>query len=129
MSYRPQIERIKNLMQQKGTVNKIPPNGLEVCVVKEQTMGKTYSATIAVGKSASYGASRYFDVTGNIWEDHFGTFMDSNLRIEPKLIATTQGMEYFCVSFNQGLIRKIDEAKWDNKFSSLDDLIRILEAQ
>lgn len=127
MSYRSQIERIKNLMQQKGTINKFPPNGLEVCVVKEQSLGTTYSATIAIGKSATYGASKYFDVIGNLWEDHYGLFIDNRLRIEPKLIATTPGTDYFCVNFKEGIIRKIDEAKWDNNFSSLDDLIRILE--
>jgi hypothetical protein len=127
MSYRPQIERIKDLMQTKGTVNKHPENGLEAVVVKEQKIGKSYSAAVGVGMSGGFGGTRYFEISGNVWEDQFNKFTDNALRIEPSQILKSPGLSYFCVTFAPGFIRKVDEAKWENKFNSLDDLIVILD--
>jgi hypothetical protein len=127
MSFKGQIEKIKDLMQARGTINVHPENGLEAIVVKEQLMGKSYTATVAVGITGGFGGVRYFEVQGNVWEDSFNRFNDSSYRIEPNAISRTKGASYMCVIMPQGFIRKVDEAKWAGNFNGLDDLITLLE--
>lgn len=127
MSIKPIIEQIKNLMQTKGTPNTHPSNGLEAIVVKEQNINGIYSAVVAVGTTGGFGGARYFEIRGFVFEDTQNSFTESTYRIEPSVIARTKGVSYFCVIMKPGFIRQIDEAKWANAFTNLEDLLKVLQ--
>ena len=124
----PFVKQIKDLIKEKGEINQEPPNGVEVICVREEHFSGKYSATVGIGLiNSSVSTTRWFDVRGKIYNDTLNIFSDSNLRIEPKVVATTKGLEYVCAVFKPGLIRAVDEAVWHNKFNTLDDLIKIIE--
>ncbi|MHA1765908.1 MAG: hypothetical protein DRO88_06925 [Promethearchaeia archaeon] len=128
MKIEPFIKKIKDLINEKGEINQEPPNGVEAIVVREEHFSGKYSATIGIGLvNSSVSTTRYFDVRGKVYNDTLNKFSDSNLRIEPKVVATTKGLEYVCAVFKPGLIRAVDEAVWHNKFNNLNDLIDIIE--
>jgi hypothetical protein len=120
------IEKVKEYISSKGESNPYPTNGMEAITIKESKMGNKYTASIAVGKVVSINP-RYFETQGYVFNETFDKWDDSNLRIEPKTVSTTKGMSFVCGVFPDGLIRKVDEAKWDNKFNNVDDLLEILE--
>ena len=128
MKIEPLIKQIKTLIEEKGTINQEPENGVEAIIVREEHFSGKYSVAVGIGLiNSSISTTRYFDVRGKIYNDTLNAFSDSNLRIEPKVFATTKGLQYLCAVFEPGLIRAIDEALWHHKFSNLNDLIVILE--
>lgn len=134
MKIEPFVKQIKDLIKEKGTINQEPKDGVEAIVIREEhfaggkNMSDKYSVSIGIGIiQSSISTTRYFDVRGKIFNDTLHIFSDSNLRIEPKVVATTKGVEYMCAVFEPGLIRAVDEALWHNKFNTLNDLIEILE--
>ncbi len=128
MKIEPLIKQIKNLIKEKGTIHQEPNDGVEAIVVREEHFSGKYSASVGIGLiNSSVSTTRYFDCRGKVYNDTLNSFSDSNLRIEPKVVATTKGLEYVCAVFEPGLIRAVDEAVWHNKFNSLDDLIEIIE--
>ena len=128
MKIEPLIKQIKELIKEKGTINQEPEDGVEAIIVREERFSGKYSASIGIGLiNSSISTTRYFDVNGKIYNDTLHTFSDSNLRIEPKVFATTKGLQYLCAVFEPGLIRAVDEALWHHKFSNLNDLIVVLE--
>ncbi len=122
----PIVTELKKLLGIKGTIKSFPQSGEEAICVKEQQIGENYSVVVAVGRVSAI-SSRYFDVQGQLFSDTFQSFMENSLRIEPKLISMGRGQKYSCAVFVPGLIRKIDEAIWADKFHDLKDLIRILQ--
>jgi hypothetical protein len=137
MKIEPLVKQIKILIKEKGTIHQEPKDGVEAIVVREEhfaggkkmsEMSDKYSASIGIGIiQSSISTTRYFDVLGKVYNDTLNSFSDSNLRIEPKVVATTKGVEYVCAVFEPGLIRAVDEAVWHKKFKNLNDLIEILE--
>ena len=134
MKIEPFVKQIKDLIKKKGEIIQEPKDGVEAIVVREEhfaggkKMSDKYSASIGIGIiQSSISTTRYFDVRGKVYNDTLNAFSDSNLRIEPKVVATTKGVEYVCVVFEPGLIRAVDEAVWQNKFNNLNDLIEVLE--
>jgi len=133
MKIEPFVKQIKDLIKEKGEIIQEPKDGVEAIVVREEHFagGKKmdkYSASIGIGIiQSSISTTRYFDVRGKVYNDTLHAFSDSNLRIEPKVVATTKGVEYVCSVFKPGLIRAVDEAVWHNKFINLNDLIEVLE--
>ncbi len=124
----PFVKKIKDLIKEKGKINQEPPNNVEAIVVREEHFSGKYSATIGIGLiNSSISTTRWFDVRGKVFNDTLNSFSDSILRVEPKVFATTKGLEYVCAVFEPGLIRAVDEAVWHNKFNTLDDLIEIIE--
>ncbi|MHA1721016.1 MAG: hypothetical protein ACTSXK_15970, partial [Promethearchaeota archaeon] len=100
MKIEPFIKKIKDLINEKGEINQEPPNGVEAIVVREEHFSGKYSATIGIGLvNSSVSTTRYFDVRGKVYNDTLNKFSDSNLRIEPKVVATTKGLEYVCAVF------------------------------
>lgn len=126
MSFQAIIEKIKELSLKSGTQNQTPANGSEAICIKEQKLGSKYSASVAIGKVVSFN-TRYFEVQGFVFEDTFNRWSEGNIRIEPKVFQTTKGLSYNCIIFKEGLIRKFDERRWDNKMNSLQDLVEILQ--
>ena len=122
----PIVTELKKLLGTKGIIKSFPQSGEEAICVKEQQIGENYSVLVAVGRVSAISA-RYFDVQGQLFSDTFQSFMENSLRIEPKLISMGRGQKYSCAVFVPGLIRKIDEAIWADKFHDLKDLIRILQ--
>ena len=120
------IHQIRILLEKRGNLTPHPENNAEVIVIKETQIGSSYSSSIAVGK-VSVISNRYFDVRGKVFDDTFNRFSDNYLRIEPKKITGTKGMQYVCAVFKPGLMRAVDEASWSEKFVSLTDLIILLE--
>ena len=134
MKIEPFVKQIKDLIKKKGEINQEPKDGVEVIVVREEhfaggkKMSDKYSASIGIGIiQSSISTTRYFDVRGKVYNDTLNAFSDSNLRIEPKVVSTTKGVEYVCAVFEPGLIRAVDEAVWQKKFNNLNDLIEVLE--
>ncbi|MHA1725791.1 MAG: hypothetical protein ACTSXH_13315 [Promethearchaeota archaeon] len=128
MKIEPFVKQIKDLIKEKGEINQEPPNGVEAIIVREEHFSGKYSATIGIGLiNSSISTTRWFDVRGKIYNDTLNRFSDTILRVEPKVFATTKGLEYVCAVFEPGLIRAVDEAVWHHKFSNLNDLIVILE--
>jgi len=117
---------IKEIIKMKAINKPNPSNGEEAITIKETRMGKTYNATIGIGKIVAINP-RYFETQGYVWNEQFNHYEDGNLKIEPKAIATTRGVSYVTGVFPNGLIRKVDEAKWDKKLNNLEDLIEILK--
>ena len=122
----PQIEELKRLAQEKGTVQIYPKNGDEVLVIKEERMEDYLNYSIGAGNAIVINP-RYFDVQGKIYSDRLKSFSDNVLRIEPKQIKETKGVDYLCMVFKPGLVRAIDEASWQNNFENLGDLISVVE--
>lgn len=120
------VNKIKELLKIKAANKPNPTNGEEAITIKETRMGKTYNAGIGIGKIVAINP-RYFETQGYVWNEQFNHYEDGNLKIEPKAIMTTRGVSYITAVFPGGLIRKVDEAKWDNKLNTLEDLISILE--
>ncbi len=120
------IQQIQTLLEKKGELTPHPENNSEVVVIKETLINEKYTVSIAVGKVSAI-SNRYFDVRGQVFDDSFNRFSENSLRIEPKQISTTKGVQYFCFVFKPGLTRAVDEATWSEKFGSLEDLILILE--
>jgi hypothetical protein len=120
------ISKIKELIAAKGILNLNPENGAQAVVVREQKLGTTYSAGVAVGRIQAINV-RYFDVQGFVYEDTFAKWDESNLRIEPKTINRTKGLSYTAAVFTKDIVRATDEAKWADKFKNLEDFIEVLE--
>src|SRR5271157_3167615 len=95
------IEKIKEASKSKAELNANPANGVEAITIKETKLGNKYSVAVAVGKIFSINA-RYFETQGYLFTDLFERWEDSNLRIEPKTIATTRGNTYSCFVFPDG---------------------------
>ena len=138
MKIEPFVKQIKDLIKEKGEIIQEPKDGVEAIVVREEIfpggkimskdMSDKYSVSIGIGIiQSSISTTRYFDVRGKIYNDTLHAYSDSNLRIEPKVVATTKGVEYVCAVFEPGLIRAVDEAVWHKKFNNLNDLIEVLE--
>lgn len=119
------IQQIHTLLEEKGELTPHPDNNAEVVAIKETRIG-SYTVSVAVGKVSAI-SNRYFDVRGQVFDDSFNRFSDNSLRIEPKQITSTKGVQYFCFVFKPGLVRAMDEATWAEKFTSLEDLITLLE--
>jgi hypothetical protein len=121
------IKRIKSLMEEKGKPIAFPSNDTEAIAIREQEISGMYTASVGVGQvKVNESTSRYFDITGRVFDDTMNKFYDGVLRIEPKVVATTKGLEYICCVFDAGLIRAVDEASWANAFESLEDLEKVL---
>jgi hypothetical protein len=127
MSVQNQIEKIKTLLAAKGKVNSAPANGEEGIAIKEQKLGKMYSVGIGVGKVVAFN-TRFFDIQGYNFNEQFLKWEEGSIRIEPKAMSAAKGLSFVSATFAPGLIRKMDEAKWDKKLVTLDDLIRVLES-
>lgn len=122
------IKYIKSLLKKKAKNTPFPQNGAEAIVIQEQNIDSSFTFSVGVGIiKSNESTSRYFDVQGRVFDDTMHKFYPSNLRIEPKQIATTKGLEYSCGVFEPGLIRAVDEADWSQKFATLDHLIEVLE--
>ena len=120
------MQKIKELLEEKGKIVKIPENGKEIVLLKEQKIKATYSASVGVGVASSINI-RYFDVRGHIYDEDFRKFSDSSMRIEPKSVSTTKGLSYIVAEFPDGLVRAADEAKWGDALNNLEDFIKVLE--
>jgi hypothetical protein len=120
----PWVNKIKKLMEEKGTIVKHPENGVDAIVVREEKMGNSYSVSIGIGVVSSINV-RYFEIRGHIFDDTFNSFSDSVLRIEPKAITSSRGRSYLCATID-GIVRVADEAKWADKLVKLSDLEPIL---
>jgi hypothetical protein len=122
-----EIEKLKTIAMKKGTQTFLPKNGEEILVIKEEKMKDDYfNYAIAVGNAIVIN-TRYFEVKGKVYSPTLKQFSDSVLRIEPKQIKQTKGVEYFCSSFKAGLIRAIDEASWVDNLKDVSDLIDVLD--
>ncbi|MHA1520460.1 MAG: hypothetical protein ACTSRK_09780 [Promethearchaeota archaeon] len=122
----PQIEKLKELTLKKGMMKDIPNNGDEIIIIKEERMEDYLNYSIGAGNAIVINP-RYFEVKGKIYSDTLKRFSDTVLRIEPKQIKETKGVQYFCSVFEPGLVRAIDEATWQKNFATIDDLISVLE--
>jgi len=120
------VNKIKELLKIKAINKPNPTNGEEAITIKETRMGKSYNVSIGIGKIVAINP-RYFETQGYVWNEQFNHYEDGNIKIEPKTILTMKGVSYITAVFPNGLIRKVDEAKWDNKLKTLEDLIAILE--
>jgi hypothetical protein len=120
------IQQIQTLLEKKGELTPHPENNAEVVVIKETQINEKYTVSIAVGKVSAI-SNRYFDVRGQVFDDSFNRFSENSLRIEPKQIMTTKGVQYFCFVFQPGLVRAVDEVTWAEKFVTIEDLINVLE--
>ena len=122
-----EVEQLKSIAMRKGTRSTIPNNGDEILVIKEEKMKDDYfNYAIAVGNAIVIN-TRYFEVKGKVYSPTIHQFSDSTLRIEPKQIKQTKGVEYFCSVFKPGLVRAIDEASWVNNLNDVSDLIKVVE--
>ncbi len=126
MSTRPDV--LKELLKDKGKLTTIPENGEIAVILKEfhDPDSKKVTYEIGVGKVWSY--RRYFDVVGFALKELSGQFEESSVRTQIDEVTKAQPEKPVLIAiFPMGFQRTIDENKWGDKFSTLDDLIRILQ--
>ena len=94
------LRQLKLLLEKKGTKNQHPRDNAEAIILQEQNIDSSFTYSVGVGVvKSNESTSRYFDLTGRVYDDTMQKFYESNLRIEPKLITTTKGLNYTCVVF------------------------------
>lgn len=120
---RNKVEKIGSLIDEKFDVVELPKKDDECVTIRELIIGKSYNVEVAVGRCWRYPS--YFDIVGYVWEEVRNEFIDSSIRIETKNRPRSTHIK--CGVAKEGFIRSIDEARWDEKFKTLDDLIEILE--
>jgi len=120
---REQVEKIKQLINQKFDINANPEKDQECVIIRELIVAKSYSVEVGVGKCWKYPG--YFDIVGFVFEESRDMFIESSVRIDTK--TKTKSTFFVCGVAKNGFIRMVDEARWENKLNTLEDLIVILE--
>jgi hypothetical protein len=118
-----QVAKLKEIMKKKLDIVEIPENGKEAVIVIEEQIEKSYTAEVGYGNVWSFPTS--FDIVGKIFTETTPEFTENTIKINKKQKHKTRKLMIGVAE--PGFIRKIDEATWDGKFHTLEDLIELID--
>ncbi|MHA1732923.1 MAG: hypothetical protein ACTSU5_13335 [Promethearchaeota archaeon] len=121
-------EKLKELMRDKGKVVNIPENGDAAVICKEVHDPDTKKVFYEIGVGKVWGYNRYFDIVGFSIKDLAENFQESSVRTQVDEITKPRPEKPVLVAtFPPSFQRTVDENRWEDKFRTVDDLIRILD--
>jgi len=121
-----QIEKIKNLIEERLDIVDVPGNGDQVLVIRETNIGRSNSIEIGIGKCWKYPG--YWNCVGIIYNDAQRNFQSGNINVEKKLPKSTKVLvgkvkPEFLQAIEKASIGFSDD-EWDG---SLDNFIKLFE--
>ncbi|MBD3352946.1 MAG: hypothetical protein GF364_15800 [Candidatus Lokiarchaeota archaeon] len=126
ISKKPEIGKLKNILEENFEITESPNSEDEVIVVRELIAGKSYTVEVGIGKCWKYPG--YWDVVGHIYEEQRDKFIDGNIRVEKRL---PKSVKVICAISDPGLFERVDKAalgfsddEWDGK---LEAFLKIIE--
>lgn len=126
MYAKPQIGKIKKIIEEKLEIVEFPDSEDELIVIRENQFAKSYNVEIGVGKCWRYPG--YYDCVGFSYDDGRGVFGNGNVRVEKKL---PKSVKVTTAKLKPGLLQSIQKASLgftdDEWNGTLDSLITILE--
>ncbi|GAB4308571.1 MAG: hypothetical protein Kow0069_06970 [Promethearchaeota archaeon] len=121
-------KRLKELMKEKGVVKALPDHGDVVVILKETRFADSEKVERKVGFGKAWRFQHYFDVVGFTLDELGGQFREASVRTHvTEVTKPSPRREVLVAAFPGSFHRVVDESRWEGKFQTLDDLVRLLE--